>query len=172
MNDLFLIAEIKAVYGSNGSVLIESFSDFPERFFKLESVFIDLFGNKKEFFVESVNETGGRITLKFKNFDSAEDVKILVGKKVFVSKEKSVKLSDNTFYIHDLLNSDVFWNSNLIGQVTDVLRYPANDVYEITDNDGKKILLPAVKDYIASFDPVNKRLELVTDCDLLYDDEN
>lgn len=172
MDDFFLIAEIKAVHGSNGLVLIDSYSDFSERFFKLNSVFIDLFGSKKEFFVENVIEVGGRIALKFKNFNSDDDVKILVGKKIFVEEKNSVKLSKDTYFVHDLIGSEVFRNSKLLGVVEDVLAYPANDVYVIKDIDQKNLLVPAIKDFIKSFEPLKKRLELVDDCDLLYDDEN
>jgi len=172
VNDLFLIAEIKAVHSSNGYVLVDSFSDVTERFFKLKSVFIDLFGLRKEFFVENVSEVGGRIALKFKNFDSSDDVKILIGKKVFVEGKDSVKLSKDTYFIHDLIGSEVYRNSVMIGRVDDVLIYPANDVYSVKDLEGREILVPAIKDYVKLFDPVKKRLELVSDCDLLYDDEN
>ena len=172
MNDFFLIAEIKAVHSSSGFVLIDSFSDFTERFFKLKSVFIEVFGLKKEFFVENVIEVSGRIALKFKNFNSAEDVKILVGKQIFVDEKNSVKLSKDTYFVHDLIGSEVYRNSLLIGHIEDVLAYPANDVYLIKDVDQKNFMIPAVKDFIKSFDAVKKRLELVDDCDLLYDDEN
>lgn len=172
MDNFFLIAEIKAVHGSNGLVLIDSFSDFSERFFKLKSVFIELFGLKKEFFVENVIEVGGRIALKFKNFNSAEDVKILIGKRIFVEEKNSIKLSKDTYFVHDLIGSEVFRNSKLIGHVEDVLAYPANDVYLIKDLAKKNIMVPAVKDFIKSFEPGKKILELVDDCDLLYDDEN
>jgi 16S rRNA processing protein RimM len=172
VDNFFLIAEIKAVHGSNGLVLIDSYSDFSERFFKLNSVFIDLFGSKKEFFVENVIEVSGRIALKFKNFNSGEDVKILVGKKIFVEEKNSVKLSKDTYFVHDLIGSEVFRNSKLLGVVEDVLAYPANDVYLIKDINQKNLLVPAIKDFIKSFDPLKKRLELVDDCDLLYDDEN
>jgi len=172
VDDLFLIAEIKAVHGSNGFVLIDSFSDFSERFFKLNSVFLDLFGSKKEFFVENVIEVGGRIALKFKNFNSGEDVNFLLGKKIFVNEKNSVKLSKDTYFVHDLIGSEVYRDSILLGCVEDVLAYPANDVYVINKVDKKKFLIPAIKDYILSFDAAKKRLELVPDCDLLYDDEN
>jgi 16S rRNA processing protein RimM len=172
VNELFLIAEIKAVHGSNGFVLIDSFSDFSERFFKLNSVFLDLFGSKKEFFVENVIEVGGRIALKFKNFNSGEDVNFLIGKKIFVNEENSVKLSKDTYFVHDLIGSEVYRDSIFLGYVEEVFAYPANDVYVIKKIDQKKILIPAIKDYILFFDPAKKRLELVPDCDLLYDDEN
>ena len=172
MDDFFLIAEVKAVYGSKGFVLIESYSDFSERFFKLNSVYLEFFSSRKEFFVENVMEVGGNFALKFKGFDNNEDVKFLLGKKIYVDKEHSVKLSADTYFIHDLIGSEVFQGSKLIGLLEDVLILHSNDVYVIRDADKKKILIPAIKDYVQSFDPVKKRLELIPDCDLLYDDEN
>jgi len=172
VDDFFLIAEIKAVHSSGGFVLIDSFSDFSERFFKLKSVFIEVFGLKKEFFVENVAEVNGRVALKFKNFDSADDVKILVGTKIFVDEKNSVKLSEDTYFVHDLIGSEVFRNGGFVGHIEDVFAYPANDVYLINDPGQRKIMVPAVKDFIKSFDPAKKKIELVDDCDLLYDDEN
>jgi 16S rRNA processing protein RimM len=172
VDELFLIAEIKSIYGSDGLVLIDSFSDFLERFFELKVVFLEIFGAKKKFFVENVISVGGGFAIKFKGFDSAESVKFLVGKKIFVDEANSVKLSDNIFFIHDLIGSKVFRNSEFIGLVDDVIILPANDVLEVQEPGGKKILIPAIKDYIESFDSSAKKLNLVRDCDLLYDDEN
>lgn len=172
MEQFFLIAEIKSLQGSDGFVIADSYSDFSERFFLVKSVFIDFFGNRKEFFVEEVKEIDDKFAFKFKGFNTSEDAKILIGKKIYVEEKNSIKLKDNTFFIHDLIGSKVFRKSNLFGYVEDVLVLPANDVYVIKDTNGKKVLVPAVKDYILKFNPLEKRLELVPDCDLLYDDEN
>jgi 16S rRNA processing protein RimM len=172
VDDLFLVAEVKAVYGSKGFVLIGSYSDFSERFFKLNSVYLEFFSSTKEFFVENVMKVGGNFAIKFKGFDNDEEVKFLLGKKIYVDKEHSIKLSDDTYFIHDLIESEVFQGSKFIGFLEDVLTLQSNDVYIIRDAEKKKILVPAIKDYIESFDPVKKRLELIPDCDLLYDDEN
>ena len=172
MDELFLIAEIKAVHGSNGFVLIDSFSDFSNRFFSLKSVFLEIFGSKKEFFIESVLEVKNRIAIKLKGFDSGDDVQQFIGKKVYVNDEQSVKLSEDTFFIHDLIGSKVFQESVFVGTIIDVLVLPANDVLVVQNEKGKRILVPVIKNYIKDFVVELKRLELVPGCDLLYDDEN
>jgi 16S rRNA processing protein RimM len=172
VDDLFLVAEVRAVSGSSGFVLINSFSDFNERFFKLKCVVLEIFGSKKEFLVEKVARKGENFAIKFKGIDSLDDAQIFVGKKIYVKKNDAVELSENTFFIHDVIGSQVFMNSKLIGYVEDVLVLPANDVYVVKDAEQKRILIPAIKDFIKSFDPTLKKLELMPDCDLLYDDEN
>lgn len=172
MNELILIAIVRSVLNKEGFVAVDSYSDFNERFFDLKSVFIEFFGNSKEFFVEKTKIIDGRIALKIKGFDSDEDAALLIGKKIFVDSKNAVKLEKDTFFIHDVINSEVYREDKLFGYVKDVFVLKANDVYVIEDLSGRKALIPAVKDYIKSFDPKKKRLELVSGCDLLYDDEN
>ena len=82
-------------------------------------------------------EVGGNIALKFKGFDNNEDVKFLLGKKIYVDNEHSVKLSADTYFIHDLIGSEVFQGSKLIGFLEDVLILHSNDVYVIRDANKK-----------------------------------
>lgn len=172
MEDLILIAVVKSVLNNEGFVAVNSYSDFNERFFELKKVFIEFFGNSKEFIVEKTKLIDGKIALKIKGFNNDKDAALLVGKKVYVDSKNAVKLGKDTYFIHDLIDSKVYRNNILIGQLKDVYVLKSNDVYVIEDINGKKILLPAVKDYIKNFDPKKKRLDLVEDCDLLYDDEN
>jgi 16S rRNA processing protein RimM len=172
VSDFFLIAKIVSAYGKKGFLRITSFSDFPERFFNLEKVFIDFFDQKKKFIVEEIKKHKNFFTIKFKNFDSDSDVKILIDKDIFVSAEDSVKIPNGYFFVHDLIGSKVIRNGLLIGNIKDVLSFPANDVYVIVDLKGDEILLPAVKSLIKSFDPSDKILVLNSGEALFEDDEN
>lgn len=172
MSEYYLIAEVKAVYGSDGFVSVRSHSDYPDRFFDLERVYIEVFGDKKEFFVEEVVELKNFFALKFKNFNTAKEAEFLVGKRIYVSSEEAIELVDNTFFIHDLIGSKVYRNGEVFGTLIDVLKLPANDVYVITGLEGNEILIPAVSDYVERFDPVEKVLILQPGGAIYDDDEN
>jgi len=171
VNDHFLIARIISIFGKEGFVKISSFSDFPERFFKLSNVFIDFFGVKKEFFVEEVRQKKNFFVLKFKNFNSSEDVQILIGREIFVDKENVIQLPEGYFFVHDLVGSKVIRNNEKLGIITDVLSYPANDVYIVKNAGGREILLPAINDLILSFDSTKKVMILKPGGEL-YEDED
>lgn len=171
MEEYFLIAKIVAGSGNGGYVKIMSFSDFPERFFELSKVYIDFFGEKKVFFVEDVIKRKDFFYIKFRNFDSDSDTEVLFGKEIYVDSENVVELPENHYFIHDILGSKVIRNGIEFGIVKDVLVCPANDVYVI-DNFGKEILIPAVKDYVESFDPGKKILVLKPGENLYEDDED
>ncbi|MCX7797912.1 MAG: ribosome maturation factor RimM [Melioribacter sp.] len=172
MEDLILIAVVKSVLNNEGFVAINSYSDFDERFFELKKVFIEFFGNSKEFTVEKIKIIDGKIALKIKGFDNSKDAALFLGKRIFVKPNDAVKLEKDTYFIHDLIGSKVYRNRKLLGYLKDVYVLKSNDVYVIEDLNGRKVLIPAIKDYIRKFQPKKKRLDLVEDCDLLYDDEN
>lgn len=171
MEDYFFIAEIISIYDDNGFVKIKSFSDFPERFFSLDKVYINIFGDYREFTVENVEQLGKYFLLKFKNFDSEEDVEFLVGSSIFVNQKNSVSLEDDTFFIHDLVGCKVFYNKKFFGNVIDVLSLNSNDVYVLDDN-GFERLVPAISEYIKTISTKNKRIELKVDFDKFSDNEN
>lgn len=172
MEEYFLVAKIVSAFGRDGFVKISSFTDFPERFFELKKVYLDFFGDKKEFLIEEVKNSKGSFSFKFRNFNSGEDTDVLIGKEVFVGKEELFKLPKDFYFIHDLVGSRVLRNNVEIGKISNVVSFPANDVYVIEDKQGKEILIPAVHDYIEKFNPSEGILILKPGEKLYEDDED
>lgn len=170
MKDFFLIAKITALLGRGGFVKVELYSDFPERFSKLKKVFIDFWGDKKKFYVEKVKQTGVSFALKFRNFDDDRDAGVLIGREVFVENEDVVKLPANNYFLHDLIGSTVIQGGEEIGEITDVLNVPANNVIVIKKDKKKEILIPLVLEFIEQFD-VKKKI-LILKKGFGYDDED
>ncbi len=160
LSSYILIAEIRKAAEEPGYVVLRSYSDFPDRFFELEKVYIDVYGGIRTFYIEEVVECGEEIQLKFQNFDTDQDVNFLHGKKVYVDAQESVLLDENTFFIHDLVGCKVLLNDKFFGNLIDVIPLEANDVYVVNNEEGKEILIPAVKDYVKSIDIESKVIHL------------
>lgn len=171
MKELYLIGKISAVYGAEGFVTIDSFSDFPDRFYDLKSVAVEIFGKFKELRIEDVEEVRNNVLLKFENFDSGEEVKFLTGKKIYVEEKDLVKLDDDEFYIHDLIGSKVIRNDDEIGTLVDILSLESNDVFVIKTFSNEELLIPAVKDFVELVDIDKKVLVLRAGEDDLYDED-
>lgn len=159
MNGYILIARIQAIYGKAGFLRLQSFSDFPDRFFKLKTVFVEFYGSFKQLKVEKVKSDGDTILLKFEKFEGEKELEMLVGRDIYIEEKDAVKLPDNTYFVHDLLESSVFLDEKFLGVIKDVMLLPANDVY-VVENEGKEILIPALKEFIESFDADKKILRL------------
>ncbi len=163
MKDYFLVAKITSHFSKEGFVKIEPYSNFPKRFFELEIVFIDFWGDKKKLEVDEVKQLNNTFAFKFKLFDTKRDAGVFIGKKMYIEENDLVELPEHNYYIHDLIGSKVFQNDDEIGEVTDVLSPPANDVIIITGKGKKEILIPLVLDFIEGFDPEKKILILKSD---------
>jgi len=165
----YLIARIVSLIGNDGFVKVESDSGFQEGFEKSHKVYLDFWGDKKIFTVENVKEYRNSFSIKFLNFDSQRDSQVLIGREVFVDDKDFLKLPADHFFINELIGSKVFKNEKLIGEITDVLKMPANDVMSIKGDKGKEILLPIVLEIIESFDPGKKKMVIKEDYNLSDD---
>ena len=170
--DYFLIARIEQTFGKDGYVRIQSYSDFPERFFRLKKVYLDFWGDKKSFYIEDVKDVKGKIIIKFKKFDSLRDSQVLTDREVFVDEKDAVSLPENHFFVHDLIDSEVFVKKERIGVVSDVIKAKVNDVLVIMNDEKKEILVPLVLNFIEKFDAAKKKLILNISKDFLEEDED
>ena len=170
--DYFLIARIEQTFGKDGYVRIQSYSDFPERFFRLKKVYLDFWGDKKSFYIEDVKDVKGKIIIKFKKFDSLRDSQVLTDREVFVDEKDAVSLPENHFFVHDLIDSEVFVKKERIGVVSDVIKAKGNDVLVILNDEKKEILVPLVLNFIEKFDAAKKKLILNISKDFLEEDED
>jgi 16S rRNA processing protein RimM len=172
VTEYFLVAKIVSAEGEEGYLKIDSFSNTPERFSKLKKVYLDFWGEKKIFSLQSVKQKKENILIKFENFNDKESVGVLVGKDIFVDDADVLKLPDKHYYIHDVIGCKVIRDDIEFGEVTDVYSMPANDVYVIRSTSGEEILIPAVNEFIESIDTLNKVLILKSGEDIYEDDED
>ena len=166
-----LIGKVEQVHGKAGYVLLNSFSDFMKQFSNLQKVYLDFWGDKKNFFVQDVKDINGRLAVKFKKFDSFRDCEVLIGREVYIDEKDKVSLSDNQFFAHELIGSEVIIEKKSYGTVADVITGKANDVLVITVNDKEK-LIPLVLNFIESFDAAKKKLILNISLDYLDEDKD
>jgi len=171
VREYFLIGEIAGV-DDDGYLSVISYSDFPDRFLRLEKVFVEIFGRKKMVIVEDAEIIDKDIFLKFENFNSAEEAEIFVNKKLFIDSSEAVQLEKDSFFIHDLIECKVFYQNEFIGILKEVLTLPANDVYVVKDESGKEILIPAIKEYFEDINTEQKIIRLNYLPDTLDDDED
>ncbi|MCK5455480.1 MAG: 16S rRNA processing protein RimM [Melioribacteraceae bacterium] len=171
MKNYFLIAKIISVFNDDGYLKLRSYSDFPDRFFLLEKIFIDIYNEKRLFLVEDVERIEDYFILKLENFDSSQHVDFLVGSNVYVDAKNLYPLDDETYYFHDLIGCKVFFNDKFFGKIEDVMHLSSNDVYLVRSEDDEK-LIPAISDLIESININEKVVYLKQDFDKFSDDEN
>ena len=138
---------ISSTHGVHGEVKVFPTTDDVKRFKKLKDVLLALpNGEKLPLAIEQVKFFKQFVILKFKDFDSINDIEKYRGMSLYVTRENAVKLAKDEYFIADLIGLDVVDENDIrIGELKDVMETGANDVYVITKPDGSELLLPAIR---------------------------
>ncbi len=156
MEDLLQVGAITSTHGVRGEVKVFPTTDDAKRFSKLKEVEMETKEGTTTLHIKGVKYFKQFVILKFAEFDSLNDVEAIKGRKLFVTRKNAVKLQKDEFFIADLIGLKVVdEQKGLEGIVNDVLQTGANDVYDITLDDGRDLLLPAIKDCVLHVDMEN-----------------
>ena len=98
--------------------------------------------------------------LKLKECDSRNDAEALVGKKIYMTEKDLLELSEDEFYVRDLIGMEVEDGGEIIGKVKDVLTDRPQDLYVVELSDDRNIMIPAVKEFIKEIDTENKKIRV------------
>ena len=93
------------------------------------------------------------VIVKFKGIDNINDIEKYKGKSLLVNREDAVALEEDEYYIADIIGMQVNTEDGAtFGVLKDVMETGANDVYIVETEDGKEVLLPAIKECILDVD--------------------
>ena len=93
--------------------------------------------------------------LKLEGVDTMEAAQALRGKTVTLYRED---MDEDVIFAGDLIGMEAFSQAKRIGELTQVLDYPGNQVYVVKGK--REYMLPAVKEFILSTDLEGNRMEV------------
>tara|TARA_Y100001968_G_scaffold308029_1_gene326381 strand:+ start:596 stop:1120 length:525 start_codon:yes stop_codon:yes gene_type:complete len=146
------VGKLVAAQGLMGEIRVNPRSDFPERFTKPGLRWIQ----KGKETPHEVYLLGGRklpgkslYVIKLKGIKNRNQVKELIGCKLFVLADERPKLKKNEFHLLDLMHLEVklLKSKVTIGKVIDLKSY-GQDLIEIESTEGKKSLIPLTKEIV------------------------
>ena len=156
MVEEFQIGVITQTHGIKGEVKVFPTTDDVKRFKRLEKVTIDSGKKRFEAEIESVKFFKQFVILKFKGFDTIEDIQPYKQAKLLVDREHAVRLRKDEYFVADLIGTKVVSDEGTeLGVMTDVIETGANDVYLVKNSEGDEILFPAIKDCVKEVDLEN-----------------
>lgn len=168
---LFLeTGKIVGTHGIKGEVRIEPWCDSPAFLCAFKKLYTDAEG--KSFFEVKSRPHKNVVLAKIKGVDSIEAAERLRGKILYISRD-DVALDEGVYFVQDLLDLEVrdADSGKIYGNISDVLRTGANDVYEITDGNGKKYYAPVIDEVITKVNPEDGYV-LIRPMKGVFDDED
>ena len=144
-----MIGKIVNVVGLKGEVKVYNYSDSDEIYRTTEAVYVgdDLVG------IENVRLQKNMVILKLAGISDRDGAEAVRGKELFITESDLPELPEGQYYIRDLIGMTVKKeNGEILGKVSDVLQNTAQDIFEVENADGRKILIPKVDQFVLEID--------------------
>lgn len=159
MEERFQVGIISSTHGVRGEVKVFPTTDDVKRFKKLKQVILDTGREELLLQIQGVKFFKQFAIVKFKDYDSINDIEKYRGKSLYVERADAVSLKKDEYFIADLMGCKVEdEDGHSLGILKDVMETGANDVYIVTTPDGKELLFPAIKECIREVDVKNARI--------------
>jgi len=153
------VGVIRKPHALRGEVKVYVTSDDPERFESLASVIVDGKCGEEVLEVERVRYVGSDTVVKFRGIDTIEAVTPYVGKTLLIDRKDALPLREGQYFIGDLVGCDVYLeDGKKLGMLADIFPTGANDVYEVSKEEGGTILIPAIPDCLKVLAPEEGRI--------------
>ena len=159
MVEHFEIGLVSNTHGLKGEIKVRPYTESMKRFEELSKIYIESNNVKTEYEIEKVRYQKDVILLKLKGIDIIEDAEKLKNHIISIPREEGKTLSENEFFIADLIGCEVY-ESELIGTVVDVFSTGGSDVYVIKREKQNDLLLPAIASVIKNIDVKAKRIDV------------
>ncbi len=152
------IGKIVNTHGLRGTLKVQPWVDFPEIFEKIDVMYI----SDQKYSVKKVSYQKNLILLDLEEINSISQAEKLKDLIIFAERDDLGKLSEDSYYIADLIGCDVMLSDGgILGTVRDVITSSGTDLYEIKRKNDKPLYLPAAKEFIKSIDIESKTIHAV-----------
>lgn len=163
MHKYLEIGKIINTHGIKGDVKIIPLTDDPSRFNKLKWVYIGDDNSIDKYDIRHVKFLDNTIIIRFKNIDDINQAGLLKGLYLKVDRSQAIKLPEDSYFICDLIGCSVFEESinKVLGIIKDIIQTGSNDVYVVRSEQGKEILIPALKTVVKKVSIEDKKIWVV-----------
>ena len=162
MDNYFEIGVVAGTHGIRGNLKVFPTTSEPERFELLKEVIVELRGRKNTYKIESVAFHKQFVLLKLSGINDMTEAEKYKRARILIDEKYAIPLEEDEYYTRDLYDMEVFTEEGeLLGVIDDIIETGANDVYSVknvSEEGGKNILIPAIKQCIVNVDVKNKKM--------------
>ena len=148
---------LRRPHGVHGEILMEVYTDFPERLEDGTTVFLG--AKHKPAAIRHIRHHNEGLLFSFEGVDTPESAGLLRKQLVYVKTATRPALPAGQYYHHQMIGMTVVDDSgNELGKLTEIIETGANDVYVVLSGSGKELLLPSIKQVVLDVDVESNRM--------------
>lgn len=145
------VGKLRRPHGVHGEILMEVYTDFPERLQPGTVLFLE--GGLNQLTLAKRRSHNDGLLLTFQDYATPEAVGQLRNQLLYVKAADRPPLQDGEYYHHQLIGLEVISDTGeTIGVVTAILETGASDVLVVRPDTGPEVLIPAVEAFMQNVD--------------------
>ena len=139
------IGKIVNAVGLKGEVKVYNYSDSSE----IYEITPEIYVGKDLVEIENVRLQKNMVVLKLEGINDRNAAEAAKGKELFITEDDLPELEEGEYYVRDLIGMTVKEeDGNVLGKVNDVIQNTAQDVFDVTRENGKQLLIPRVDEFV------------------------
>lgn len=159
--DLLEVGKIINTHGLRGEVKVAAWTDTPDVFETLETVYIKVKSEYKPLSLRSIKYQKNNLIVKFAELTDINEAEPLKNQVLYAGRSDLGELEEGVYYIADLIGIEVIdENGASLGKIKDVMQTGANDIYVVERPSQKDLLIPVLPNVVLSVD-INEKKAIV-----------
>ncbi len=159
ISDLIAVGKIVGCFGLRGDLKVQPMTHSIERLTEIHQFLLGTSSEKVvSAVIQEVSIKGSTVMLKLQNVTDRTTAEKLIGSFIFIKEQNCKQPKKGSYFIHEIVGCSVWSDTRkYIGIIKNVMKMPAQDVWEIQNND-KLYMIPSVKEFIESVDLKEKKV--------------
>lgn len=155
---LLLVGRVWRAHGVKGEFKVIPETDDPDRLADLRTVYVGPTAESaRPHEVQAIRyqptSRGLIVVLKLAGIDSREAADEIRKIGIFALEDDLPPLGEDEYFLHDLVGLRVYTDQGVeIGEVGEVMEFPAHEVLVVDRRDGGSAMIPAVPEFIETID--------------------
>lgn len=156
------IGRVVGVHGIRGEIKVQILTQDPERFGRLERIFVGLEGQEPvPRVLQGVRLHKGRALLKLEGYEDRSAAERLRWHVVQVPLAEAIPVEEDEYYEHQLLGLPVWTvDGEHLGEIVEIIETGANEVFVVSGTGQGEVLIPVIEDVVTGIDLDEGRVEV------------
>ena len=157
--DLLEVGKIVNTHGLRGEVKVVPWTDYPEVFEDIETVYIKKKSDYERLDIAGIKYQKNNLIIRFAQLKDINEAEKYKNRVLYAERTSLGELPEGVYYIADLIGLDVVKeDGEKVGVISDVFNTGSNDIYEVKREGQKNLLLPVIDDVVLNIDIENKKV--------------
>ena len=151
--NLLEVGKIVNTHGLRGEVKVVPWTDYPEVFEDIETVYIKKKTEYEKLDIAGLKYQKNNLIVRFSQLKDINEAEKYKNQVLYAERDALGELPEGVYYIADLIGLEVVKeDGEKVGVINDVFNTGSNDIYDVKREGKKNMLIPVIDDVVIDID--------------------